>query len=295
MTTSTLPPALDAPCHDVALSAGRVSYYADTTHAETRPLVLLHSINAAPSAREMQPLFDHYREQRAVYVPDLPGYGRSERGDLAYSPTLYGDFIVEFLDQVVGQTADVVAFSLSAEFTARAILARPGLVRSLGLISPTGFSARRAPSGPITDRILRVLRLPLLGGGLYRLLTSRLSIRYFLGLAFAGETPRPLTDYAYTTSHQPGAKHAPFRFLSMKLFTPTAVDDLYAPLVLPVLVVYDRDPNISFERLDALKDKANWTTARISPTMGLPHWERPQETIAALDAFWDGIADPPAA
>lgn len=286
MPAKTQPPALDAPCHQITLSAGTISYYVDNAQANGRPLVLLHSINAAPSAREMQPLFDHYRHSRTVYVPDLPGYGRSERSDQAYSPTLYATFIREFLEQVVGQPADVVAFSLSAEFAARAIIERSALVRSLALISPTGFSARRAPTGPITDRILNFLRLPVLGDGLYKLLTSRLSIRYFLGLSFAGKAPEPLTDYAYTTAHQPGAKFAPFRFLSMKLFTPTAVEDLYTRLELPVLVLYDRDPNISFELLDSIEEKPNWRTVRISPTMGLPHWERPQETADALDAFW---------
>ncbi len=286
MPTKTQPPALDAPCHQITLSAGTISYYVDNAQANGRPLVLLHSINAAPSAREMQPLFDHYRHSRTVYVPDLPGYGRSERSDQLYSPELYARFIREFLEQVVGQPADIVAFSLSAEFAARAIVEHSVPVDSLALISPTGFSARRAPTGPITDRILKFLRLPVLGDGLYKLLTSRLSIRYFLGLSFAGKAPEPLTDYAYTTAHQPGAKFAPFRFLSMKLFTPTAVEDLYTRLELPVLVLYDRDPNISFELLDSIEKKPNWRTVRISPTMGLPHWERPQETAAALDAFW---------
>ena len=286
MPAINLPPALDAPCHQITLSAGETSYYIDNAHNDARPLVLLHSINAAPSAREMQPLFDHYRHTRTVYVPDLPGYGRSERSDQPYSPTLYATFIREFLEQVVGQPADIVAFSLTAEFAARAISEDSTLAHSLALISPTGFSARRAPTGPITDRILRLLRLPLLGDGLYKLLTSRLSIRYFLGQAFIDKAPTRLTDYAHATAHQPGAKFAPFRFLSMKLFTPTAVDDLYVPLQLPVLVLYDRDPNISFEQLDIVEQQPNWKTVRISPTMGLPHWERPQQTTAALDTFW---------
>lgn len=286
---TSLPPAVDAPCLDLSTeSAGRVSYYADERVAQGRPLLLLHSINAAPSAREMRPLFDHYRDLRPVYAPDLPGYGRSERSDRPYSPALYADFINEFLHKVIGQSADVVAFSLSSEFTARAIVEAPGRVRTLALLSPTGFSARRPPSGPATDRILKTLRLPLLGDGLYRLLTSRMSIRYFLGQSFDGEVPRSLVDYAYATSHQPGARHAPVRFLSMKLFTPDAFEAYYDRLELPVMVIYDRDPNISFERLADVADKANWQQAVVKPTLGLPHWERPTETIEVLDRFWAG-------
>ncbi|MDJ0741246.1 MAG: alpha/beta hydrolase [Gammaproteobacteria bacterium] len=290
-TAPSLAAAVDAPRQTLQTpNAGRLCYYSDT-RAEGRPLVLIHSVNAAPSTREMRPLFDHYAARRPVYAVDLPGFGCSERGDLPYSPALYAETINHFLTEVVAQPADVVAFSLSAEFAARAVLADGELFHSLGLISPTGFGARTPPSGPATDRILRVLRLPLLGDGLYRLLTTRLSIRHFLGLAFTGDAPAALVDYAYATSHRPGAKYAPFRFLSMKLFTPAAFDELYAALSLPVLVLYDRDPNISFERLDELAERPNWRLQRIAPTRGLPHWERGAETFAALDRFWATPAD----
>lgn len=288
---SALAAAIDASSHSVPTpSAGRLSYYVDD-QVQGRPLVLIHSINAAPSAREMRPLFDHYRRRRPVYALDLPGFGRSERSDLPYSPSLYADTIRHFLTSVVAQPADVVAFSLSAEFAARAVLAEPAAFRSLCLISPTGFGLRKPPTGPVTDRILKVLRLPLFGVALYRLLTSRISIRYFLGLAFTGDAPKALVDYAHATSHQPGAQYAPFRFLSMKLFTAQAYEQLYAPLRLPLLVLYDRDPNISFERLEDIAAQPNWRLVRIQPTLGLPHWERTAETVAAMDDFWSRLAD----
>lgn len=281
-----LPPAVDAECRSLALEqAGTVSFYVDTSN-EGRPLVLLHSVNAAPSVREMAPLFDHYRRQRPVYAPDLPGFGRSERGDRPYSPQMYAACINDFLRRVVQQPADVIAFSLSAEFVARAVADEPGLFNSLALISPTGFSRRRPPQGRGTDGLLRFLRTPAIGDGLFRLLTSRPSIRYFLGLSFAGKPPDELIDYAYLTAHQPGAKFAPFRFLGMKLFTADALEQLYRPLRLPVLVIYDRDPNISFERLDEVTSRPNWQLCRIEPTRGLPHWEQAERTFAALDAFW---------
>lgn len=284
---AALAPALDAPCETfTTATAGRVGYYVDAAPAG-RPLVLIHSVNAAPSAMEMRPLFDHYRGRRPVYAPDLPGFGRSERADRPYSPELYATTLTHFLTEIVRQPADVVAFSLSAEFAARAVALSPDRFRSLALISPTGFSRRQPPSGPPTDRLLGLLRLPLLGDTLYRLLTSKISIRYFLGKAFTGEPPQALLDYAYATSHQAGARHAPVRFLSMKLFTADAAERLYRPLRLPVLVLYDRDPNVSFERLTEIADdRPNWRLERISPTLGLPHWERSDETIAALDRFW---------
>jgi pimeloyl-ACP methyl ester carboxylesterase len=250
-------------------------------------LVLVHSINAAPSAFEMKPLFEHYRRQRPVYAPDLPGFGFSERSDRRYTPELYVSALLDFLERVVREPADVVAFSLSAEFAARAIPQAPARFTSLTLISPTGFSRRNPPGPKIGERLHRVFSLPGFGDGLYKLLTCKRSIRYFLGISFEGEAPADMIDYAYATSHQPGAKYAPFYFLSGLLFTQDTCDRLYTRLELPVLVLYDRDPNVSFDRLpELLAAHPNWQATRIQPTLGLPHWEAPQKTTAAMDRFW---------
>ena len=80
-----LTPALDAEQFAFSLNGGVTlrGYRGEIT--EGAPLVLLHSINAAPSAMEMRPLFEHYRDKRDDWVPDLPGFGISDRPDVAYS------------------------------------------------------------------------------------------------------------------------------------------------------------------------------------------------------------------
>ena len=137
-----LPPALDADRETFSPEGtGTLSYYADRK-AGGRPLVLIHAINAAGSAYEVRPLFEHYRGRRPVYALDLPGFGFSERTDRVYSPGLYQQAILDFLAQVVAEPADVLALSLSCEFAAMAARARPDLFRSLAMVSPSGFTAR---------------------------------------------------------------------------------------------------------------------------------------------------------
>ena len=284
---AALPDAVSAPRRVLeSRRAGRVSYYADT-QAQGRPLVLVHSINAAPSAFEMRPLFEHFRSHRPVFAPDLPGFGFSDRSARRYSPELYADALTDFLAEVVREPADVVAFSLGSEFAARAALALPAAVTSLVVLSPTGFSKRSLPSGDLSVRVHKALSLPYLSQGLFSLLTSRPSIRYFLGQAFVGQTPPEMVDYAYATAHQPGARYAPLYFLSGQLFTPNVAETLYAQLKLPALTLYDRDPNITFDLLpDLIAHHANWRAERITPTSGIPHWEKTAETVAAMERFW---------
>ena len=288
MNKPALADALTAPRFEfVSERAGRLAYYADAG-GEGRPLVLVHSINAAPSSFEMRPLFEHYRGQRPVYSLDLPGFGHSERGARPYTPELYANALADFLRQIVQQPADVLALSLSAEFAARAALATPGQVASLVVISPTGFSLRPVPNLRSARIAHKALTIPLVSQWLYDLVASRPSIRYFLGRSFVGDVPAEVIDYAHATSHQPGARHAPLTFLSMQLFTPNAMDQLYGKLTdLPVLAIADQDPYITFERLDAfVAGHPNWQRIRLAPNLGLPHWERLPETVAALDRFW---------
>lgn len=49
-----------------------------------RPLLLIHSVNAAASAFEVKPLFYYYRGRRPMYALDLPCFGQSDRSDRFY-------------------------------------------------------------------------------------------------------------------------------------------------------------------------------------------------------------------
>ena len=282
-----LPDAVDAERHTfITANAGMISYYADRS-GKGRPLVLIHSINAAASAYEMRPLFLHYRSKRPVYALDLPGFGLSERSKRVYSPRLYTDAIVELLEsQVRGGPVDVVALSLGSEFAARAAFERPDLIHSLTLISPSGFSRRSAPR-ETADRYYKGFSFPLWSQAFYDLLVAPASIKYFLKRSFQGKVDPGLIDYDYRTGHQPGARFAPLYFISGKLFSPNIRELVYEKLTQPVLVLYDRDSFVQFDTLpDVLAKHSNWQSVRIAPTKGLPHWEKLDETAQALDEFW---------
>ncbi len=269
----------------VGRTGGGLAYYADTRAPGERPLVLIHSINAAGSSYEMRPLFDHYRTSRPVYALDLPGFGFSERSDRVYSPEVFEEAIIDFIETQVGQAADVVALSLGSEFIARAAFARPELFRSLTLISPSGFSAEYKDRSD--GSAYQALSFPLWGRPLYDLIASRASIQWFLQQSFEGPVDQGMVDYDYATSHQPGAQYAPLYFVAGKLFTPDIRTRVYAQLKLPVLVIYDRDNFVSFATLPSFVDEhPNWKAVRIYPTRGLPQFEKLDDVTATLDAFW---------
>jgi pimeloyl-ACP methyl ester carboxylesterase len=266
----------------------RIAYYSDL-NSSGRPLILVHSINAAPSAIEMKPLFDHYRSSRPVYAPELPGFGASERNNQVYNPTFYAECLCDFIADIDDADVDVIALSLSCEFVARATNLAPDKFHSLTFVSPTGLGKRQPPGDSTSRKVQSVLGKPWLGSSLFRLLTSRPSIRYFLNQSFVNKAPDELVDYAYQTSHQPNAQYAPFAFLSGSLFTQNATASLYNTLSIPVLVLYDQDIHVSFDHLPELtKSRSNWQAARIKPSRGLPHFEDLESVTRELDQFWSG-------
>ncbi len=287
-----LPPALNAARREVNGRAGAVNVYAA---GEGTPLLLIHSINAAASAYEVRPIFEHFQETRRVYAVDLPGFGFSDRGPRDYSPRLYTDAILDALDEIEretgGQPVDALALSLSGEFLARAAVEQPHRLRSLALVTPTGFGKDEqfyAPFGATRGNRLpeQVLEFPLWRRPFYDLLTSKPSIHYFLKQAFGSEEAidAGLEAYDYFTSHQPDAEHAPYAFISGRLFS-ADIDRIYEMVGQPAWLAYGpRNGFSDYGDLSNVEGRANWRIQRFE-TGGMPHFEKPESFNAAYEAF----------
>lgn len=288
-----LPEALPAARnHFYSQTAGQVSYYAETGGGDKRPLLLIHSINATASAYEVGPIFRHYRGQRPIYAIDLPGFGFSARTRRTYTPQIYEDAITDLVAQEIRQPVDAIAISLGGEFLARAAMSNPRLFHSIALISPSGLgqpygASQQATANNRSRSLHRFLSFPLWGRPLFDLIAARRSIHFFLSKSFVGEVPASLVEYAYLSSHQPGAEHAPLHFVSGCLFTRNVRQLVYEHVNVPTLVIYDED---YFSRFDGLPEllarKANWQAVRLTPSRGLPHFERMPELAEILNAFW---------
>jgi len=81
-----------------------------------KPLLLIHTINAAASAAEVRTIFDRMSLHRTVYAIDLPGYGASERSDRLYDPRLMTDAVLDLVSHIRSQhgptAIDALAISI---------------------------------------------------------------------------------------------------------------------------------------------------------------------------------------
>ena len=295
MSAPPLPPAVSGERHKIASRAGSLSYYvAGPAVAEAEPLLLIHSINAAGSAYEVRPLHEHYRARRVVYSPDLPGFGFSERSDRDYSPRLMTDAVLAMTEEIGrrhGRTPiDALALSLSCEFLARAANEAPERFRSLALVSPTGFDRRAPWTGPPgshrgMDWLHDLFTVKLWSRGFYDLLTSRPSVRFFLNKTWGSKhIDEGLLEYDLLTARQPGACHAPYRFVSGFLFS-ADITRVYESLTLPVWMTHGvRGDFTDYHGKRAFADRRNWSFD-VFETGALPHFEVLETFVAKYDAF----------
>ena len=296
----TLPPALSGARVEIDSSAGRLSFYVagpaeDAGDSADRiPLLLLHSINASGSAYEVQPLYEHYRQQRPVYALDLPGFGFSDRSDRQYLPRLMTDAVhamVAEIQRLQGDAPiDVISVSLSSEYAARAAQEAPARFRSVALVSPTGFNRGAPFNGPPgSNRGIAWLRRfffnPRWSDGLYRWLTKRGVIRYFLRKTWGSkQIDDGMLEYDVLTTRQPGAKFAPYWFVSAYLFS-ADITRVYQSLTMPVWMVHGvRGDFIDYRHKSAYVGRSNWTFD-VMPTGALPYFERCDDFVALYDSF----------
>lgn len=290
-----LPPAVAGEQQSILGRAGRLNYYVAGAGS---PLLLMHSINAAASAYEVRPLFEHYRASRRVYALDLPGFGFSERSDRDYTPRLYTDAILDMLDAIeqdVGPLpVDALAISLSCEFLARAASEHPAPFRTLALMTPTAFSAWDKRYGePGSTRTVPFVRelveVPLWSRPFFDLLNSPPSQRFFLMQTFGSyeAIDKGLLDYDYSTAHQPGAEHAPYAFISGRLFSGD-INRVYESLTLPVWVPYGKRGSFSVIDPTKMAKFSNWSTQAFE-TGALPHFEQLAQFVRLYDRFMQEV------
>jgi len=297
-----LPPAVTGTRFELDSVAGRISVYRDQPAADADaagprlpPLLLVHSVNAAASAAEVAPLFDHNRRVRPVYALDLPGYGFSDRSDRAYTPRLMTDAVLAVVARMRQDhgavPVDVLAVSLSCEFAARAQCEAPAAIRRLALVSPTGFSRSKrrygAPGSTLgVPWLYRLFTWPFWTEGIFRTLTRPGVIRYFLQRTWGSKAiDEGLWRYAVVTTRQPGARHAPFHFVSAYLFS-ADINAVFEAVECPAWVsMATRGDFTDYQGRHTVQGRRNW---QFHPIEGgaLPYFEPGNDCIALLDRFW---------
>ena len=120
------------------------------------PMVLVHGL--AVSHRYLTPLALTLSATHPVYVPDLPGFGLTERPRRAYDVSAHAAHLTAWLEAYRLSPVCLVGHSFGAEVAAALAARRPDLVRALVVAGPTSDPTARSRRGQFGRWLVDALR-----------------------------------------------------------------------------------------------------------------------------------------
>ncbi|HEX9941415.1 MAG TPA: alpha/beta fold hydrolase [Thermoanaerobaculia bacterium] len=254
------------------------------------PILLLHSFGPGYGAGQWRAAAEILAATHCVYVPDLPGWGRT-RGPLGvHRSDRYLNLVEDFLAGVVQEEAVIVAAGLAAAYAVHTAVAHSGRVRALALVSPLGVGedGDDFARGAARAFVGRLLGLPLVGPLVLDMLTGRAALEHHLRREVYAAPERvdaALLEQHYRASHVPQARVALASYLRGDLWLD--VSEELSQLRAPVWIAWGRQSKVSpVENADLwLRHLSSAEIDVFEGAGALPHAETPALFCRALERF----------
>ena len=172
---------------------------------EGEPVLLIHDINECSSGMEWIYLEKKLSQTNKVYTIDLLGCGRSDKPKLTYNSFLYVQLITDFIRDVIGESANIIATGKSVAPVIMATKLKEELVNRILLINPADLSElNNIPSG--LDKAKKyLLTCPIIGTFAYHMLHTNDSVfNTFLNDYFSDSNANftEVCEYYYESAHK---------------------------------------------------------------------------------------------
>ena len=252
------------------------------------PLVLLHALGE--SAFDWRWVLRALARTHRVYAPDLPGFGDSAKPTADYSPAFFERFAVGFLDALGLERAAVVGNSLGGLIALRLALSEPARVGALVLVDSAGlgrsvtFALRSLTTPGYGELSIAWSKTPAGAAG-------RAWAKARLLFAHPQLAPAGWTAEQYRLAQLPGFLEAALAALRAQMDPGGQREvllDRLPHLESPTLVVWGALDRVfpSSQGRDAASRLPKGSLALIPECGHMPHVERPDRFVAALDEFF---------
>ena len=268
------------------VEVGGINVHYLTAGEGPRTALLLHGGGIDEGRFTWRSAIGPLSETHRVIVPDLPGYGESDKPHIDYTMDFYGDFVRDFMAELGLAEADLVGLSLGGGVALNVALRHPSLVRRLVPVGSYGLTHK------INNPWLTWLftRIPPAHRYLYKQSgRSREKIRAHFVRAAPGLTDE-MVEEMYELYQRPDAGRA-FRNTNRNDVTPRGLKADYSGQVeairVPTMFVHgEADPAVPLFRGEQAASRME--NARVRAVEGAGHFaprERPEEFNALLIDF----------
>ena len=133
--------------------------YGGAENSERLPLVLIHGLSV--SGRYMTPTAQRLATCFPVYVPDLPGFGLSEKPEHVLSIDELADFVADLLEELGLERAALLGNSFGCEIITTLAVRRPERLARAVLVAPTADPRGRSAPYMLVQAARTLFREPL--------------------------------------------------------------------------------------------------------------------------------------
>ena len=252
------------------------------------PVILIHGLGA--SAEIWQKNVDTLAECHRVYVPDMVGFGRSDKQNIEFTLSSAARFINNFMNAMNIERASLVGNSLGGGIAVQCALQFPHKVERLALVDSAGFG--RKVIFP-----LRLISLPFIG----ELLTRPSRKGMYLYFKPAVYDPTLLTedfiDLYYELHSLPGAQKSLLGALRSISNIRGVRTEVLRPLMarlhtitVPTLIVWGKqDKVLPVKHAYVANEKIFNSKVQIFDPCGhMPQFEKPEEFNRIVLEFLSG-------
>ena len=109
-----------------------------------KTLVLIHGLGA--SAERWEQVMPIFAEKFRVIIPDLIGFGYSDKPLADYTIDFFSNFLKQFLTAVDISSTYLIGSSLGGQISAEFTASHPDIVEKLILVSPSGVMKQSTPA-----------------------------------------------------------------------------------------------------------------------------------------------------
>ena len=152
---------------------GKIFY---TKEGTGKPILLIHDLSACSSEYEWNRIVSDLSKTNTVYTLDLLGCGKSDKPNFTYTNFLYVQLVTDFINNVIGEKADIIVTGNSCSFVLMACHNNDEIIDKILLINPPSISSISKAPTKQTKMLKFIINIPFIGTLLFNLLHSKDSI-----------------------------------------------------------------------------------------------------------------------
>jgi len=124
------------------IDSSKIRYFEVGASKET--LLLLHGLGA--SAERWESVIPLFAKKFRVIVPDLIGFGYSDKPMVDYTTDYFAEFVSKFVNKIGIKKMSIIGSSLGGQIAAESVVNYDVNVKKLVLVSPSGIMKHSTPA-----------------------------------------------------------------------------------------------------------------------------------------------------